>query len=335
MKAPDFWDKADWRGMALQPIAVLYGLIAETRLRRSPAGAVAIPVICVGNFTLGGAGKTPSVLMLAQMMQAIGHRTFILSRGYGARLSGPLLVDPNLHSARDVGDEPSLLARNFPVVIGADRLASAKLAIAHGASLLLMDDGLQNPRLKKSVNLAVVDGQSGVGNGRVFPAGPLRARLQAQLAITDAVLIIGDGERGGKLAEPAQALGCPVFRGRLVPDDEAHRLAGQQALAFCGIGRPEKFRRTLESVGIDVQGFFAFSDHHVITKHEADYLLHKAAREGLALVTTAKDQARLLGDPYTRQALAGLVNVVGVKLEIADTTAFKDWLLGRIKTTLT
>lgn len=335
MKAPDFWDKADWRGMALQPIAVLYGLIAETRLRRSPTGAVAIPVICVGNFTLGGAGKTPSVLMLAQMMQAIGHRTFILSRGYGARLSGPLLVDPNLHTARDVGDEPSLLARDFPVVIGADRLASAKLAIAHGASLLLMDDGLQNPCLKKSINLAVVDGQSGVGNGRVFPAGPLRARLQAQLAITDAVLIVGDGECGGEVAEQAQALGCPVFRGRLVPDDEAHRLAGQQALAFCGIGRPEKFRRTLESVSIDVQGFVAFSDHHVLTKDEADYLLHKAAREGLALVTTAKDQARLLGDPYTRQALAGLVNVVGVKLEISDTTAFNDWLLGRIKTTLT
>lgn len=330
MKAPAFWDENGWPAHALRPLGFAYTQLAEARLRQAPAGAVAAPVICVGNFTLGGAGKTPTVLMLTRLLRGAGYQPFVLSRGYGGRLKGPLLVDRERHDAGSVGDEPSLMAQEVPVVIGADRLASARLAMTCGAHILVMDDGLQNPRLKRDVCLAVVDGQSGIGNGQVFPAGPLRARLKAQFEVVDALIVIGEGERGHDMALKAHRAGCLVFHANLVPDDQMRRLNGLKSLAFCGIGRPEKFRSSLEKCGVDVRGFIAFPDHHVISKTQADDLLRRAATEGLALVTTAKDQARLLGDPYTRQVLAGLVNVAGIDLVLEDQATFTTWLKDKI-----
>lgn len=331
LKAPGFWDRDSVTARLLQPVGFVYGLISGRRMRQSPAGSVAIPVICVGNLTLGGAGKTPTVTYLARYFASAGHRPFILSRGYKGRLAGPLIVDATKHTAEDVGDEPSLMGRDFSVVIGADRVASAQLALKAGATLLLMDDGLQNPRLKRDIKLAVVDGASGVGNRLVFPAGPLRAGLDAQLGFADAVLVIGNGEKGQIVAARALKLGTPVFTGALVPDEAAKRLAGLKALAFCGLGRPEKFRASLEQVGVDLAGFVAFADHHVPTKDEADSLVRRAQKDGLALVTTPKDQARLLGDAYTRQVLAGLVNVAGIELALDDESAFLSWMREKIK----
>jgi len=326
VKAPAFWDEDNWRSRLVAPFAALYGAISQARLRRPPAGAVDVPVICVGNFTLGGAGKTPTVLFLARHFRSLGERPFVLSRGYGGSLKGPLVVNPAHHHAGEVGDEPSLMAQEVPVVIGADRLATARLAVAQGASLLLMDDGLQNPRLKRDCRLAIVDSVSGIGNARVFPAGPLRAPLGAQFELCDGVLLIGEGPRGAAVALTAAQHGKPVFRGRLVADDAARRLAGLKVLAFCGIGRPEKFRASLSEAGVEIGGFVAFADHHVLAKHEADQLMRRATAEGLALVTTPKDQARLLGDPYTRQALAGLVNVAGIDLVLDTPDEFIAWL---------
>ena len=326
MKAPAFWDEDNWRSRLAAPFAALYGAISQARLRRPPAGAVDVPVICVGNFTLGGAGKTPTVLFLARQLRARGERPFVLSRGYGGSLKGPLVVNPARHHAGEVGDEPSLMAQEVPVIIGADRLAAARLAVAHGASLLVMDDGLQNPRLKRDCRLAVVDNASGIGNARVFPAGPLRAPLAIQLDLCDGILLVGAGGRGAAVARAAGQRGKPVFRGRLVADEATRRLAGLKVLAFCGIGRPEKFRASLSEAGVEIGGFVAFADHHVLVKHEADHLMRRAAEEGLALVTTPKDQARLLGDPYTRRALAGLVNVAGIELVMDEPENFIAWI---------
>lgn len=326
MRAPDFWYDGGWQGVILHPLGLLYGLVSSRRMCRKPSGSVAMPVICIGNLTLGGAGKTPTVLYLARHLATAGHRPAILSRGYGGSLKGPLVVDPERHDAGAVGDEAALMARDWPVVIGADRVSAAQVAVSAGADFLIMDDGLQNPGLKRHGNLVVVDGEAGIGNGRIFPAGPLRAVLETQLALCDAMLVIGKGAEGDRLALQASKRGMPVFRGMLQPDEAAHRLAGLKVLAFCGIGRPEKFRRSLEAVGADIRGFVAFGDHHVLVKHEADALVERAAREGLALVTTPKDQARLAGDAYTRQALAGLVNVAGIDLVIEEAEAFSDWV---------
>lgn len=331
MKAPSFWDEGGWLARLLAPAGAIYDAFSCRRLRQPACGAVDIPVICVGNFTLGGAGKTPTVLFLARHFLARGERPFILSRGYGGSLKGPVIVEPERHHAGEVGDEPSVMAREIPVVIGADRLAAARLAVAQGASLLIMDDGLQNPHLHRDCTIAVIDGASGIGNGRVFPSGPLRANLHAQLRLCDGVVLIGEGARGEAVASVAAQHGRPVFRGRLVADEATKRLAGLRVLAFCGIGRPEKFRVTLSEAGVEIAGFVAFGDHHVLLKHEADALMKRAADEGLALVTTPKDQARLLGDAYTRQNLAGLVNVAGVDLVMAAPDEFVTWLAASIK----
>ena len=327
MKAPRFWQEAPgWRSLALSPVSALYAVIANQRLNQAPTGRTQIPVICVGNFTLGGAGKTPTVLYLARKFREAGHHPAILSRGYGGRLKGPVLVDLTRHDAGDVGDEPALLAKDFPVIIGADRVASAHLAEKHGASILIMDDGLQNPKLARDIKLAVVDGEVGIGNACVFPAGPLRASLSAQMKLIDGLLVIGGGEVAEPVMKLAAAHGRPVFRGMLVPDIASNRFAGLRALAFCGIGRPDKFRRSLEAVGVNIVKFFAFADHHVLTKVQIDDLLRQAIQEGLALITTAKDQTRLMGDAYGRKILAGLVNVAGIDLVIAQDDQFMSWL---------
>ncbi|MGC1694090.1 MAG: tetraacyldisaccharide 4'-kinase, partial [Pseudolabrys sp.] len=214
MREPAFW----WRKPGLlsgllAPAAACYGAIAARRMAKAGAHA-AVPVLCVGNFTHGGAGKTPTALWLAKMLEYAGEKPFCLSRGYGGSIAGPQRVDPKLDGAAQVGDEALLLARVAPTIIAHDRVAGAEAARTGGASIIVMDDGLQNPSLAKDFTLAVVDGRRGIGNGRVFPAGPLRAPLATQLARTGALLVIGDGNPGIKTD-------LLVFHGRLVPDAAA------------------------------------------------------------------------------------------------------------------
>jgi tetraacyldisaccharide 4'-kinase len=297
MRAPAFWNAAKPGLLArlLQPAGALYG--AATARRMGGTGTRVGPrVVCVGNFTLGGAGKTPAALAIAERLSAAGERVAFLSRGYGGSLSGrsPVEVDVERHAAAEVGDEPLLLARRAPTVICADRVEGAIMARRLGASVVVMDDGLQNPAVIKDERVAVVDGAVGVGNGLCFPAGPLRAPMAAQWDHVDAVLIVGPGEAGERVAIEALRRGKRVERGRLAPDESVvARLRGRRLLAFAGIGRPEKFFATLREAGLDVAATRVFPDHHAFTSGEIAELARRASKEGLTLVSTEKDVVRL------------------------------------------
>src|SRR4051794_24351770 len=200
MREPSFW----WRAGGLMsgllsPLAAIYGAVAASRLAR-PGRTAGIPVVCVGNLTLGGAGKTPAAIAAARMLDAAGRRPFVLSRGYGGALAGPVQVDPARHRAAEIGDEPLLLARFAPTIVSRDRAAGADMARAAGAGSIVMDDGFQSPGLHKDRSILVVDGRRGIGNGWVFPAGPLRAPLDSQLRRAQALLVIGSGQAGGGCA---------------------------------------------------------------------------------------------------------------------------------------
>lgn len=295
MRAPGFWWHAAPTPAArlLAPVAAVYGTLAARRMARAGAAAPC-PVVCIGNFTLGGAGKTPTALAVAALLRDLGRRPAFLSRGYGGRLPGPLRVDPARHGAGDVGDEPLLLARAAPAIVARDRVAGALACRAAGADVVVMDDGLQNPSLAKDLALAVVDGPVGLGNGRVFPVGPLRAPAEAQWRRIHAVLAIGDGAPGDRVLAEATRRGLPALRGRLVPDPEAAApLRGRPVLAFAGIGRPQKFFATLRDLGADLRETRAFPDHHAFTAAEVEALTAEAARRDLLLVTTEKDRVRL------------------------------------------
>jgi tetraacyldisaccharide 4'-kinase len=303
MREPAFW----WRGAGpqaqlLAPLGLIYGTITARRMAKGGKRA-GLPVLCVGNFTLGGAGKTPTVIMLAKMLADAGGRPFCQSRGYGGIEAGPKLVDGRSDSAAQVGDEALLLARAVPTVVAHDRVAGAELARSHGASVIILDDGLQNPSLAKDFTLAVIDARRGIGNGRVFPAGPLRAPLDAQIARTDALLLVGEGNAADGVAARLRALSRPVFHARLVPDKAAiAALRGQNVLAFAGIGDPDKFFATARTAGIVVSRRRVFPDHHRYTPQDASELILRAEHSALALLTTEKDRARMDGDPR----LAGL-----------------------------
>lgn len=290
MRAPGFW----WRepglaAAALAPLGALYGAVAARRMGRTGA-TVPAPVVCVGNFVVGGAGKTPTAIFLAGRLAAAGERPFLLSRGYGGSLDGPTLVDGRTHRASEVGDEPLLLATAAPTVVARDRPAGASFAADRGAGVIILDDGLQNPALAKTLTLAVVDGARGVGNGRCLPAGPLRAPLAAQFARTDMVLVIGPGAPGAALAMEARRRGLAVHHGALVPDpQDAERLRGRRVIAVAGLGRPEKLRDTLEAIGARTERFVALGDHAVPSAKQARAIADAARAADALVVTTEKD----------------------------------------------
>ena len=327
MREPTFW----WRpagatAALLSPLGVAYGAVAAARMAR-PGRRVDVPVICIGNPTLGGAGKTPTAVAVAQLLDTAGRRPFVLSRGYGGSLAGPVRVDPARHSAGEVGDEPLLLARHAPTIVGRDRAAAADAARIAGAGSIVMDDGFQSPALHKDRSILVIDGRRGIGNGRVFPAGPLRAPLERQLCLASAVLVIGSGEAGDAVAAAMSARGLPIFHGRLDPDAEAVTvLKGRPLLAFAGIGDPEKFFATLRDAGLDVRACVAFPDHHRYRRVEASDLIARAERDGLVLVTTEKDLARLARQDDLA-ALAGVARPLPVRLAVNERDAFRDFIL--------
>jgi tetraacyldisaccharide 4'-kinase len=294
MHEPAFWYRpSSWISRLLLPLGALYGAVAGRRLQRQGLDA-GIPVLCVGNYHVGGAGKTPAVLALAKMLRELGETPVVLSRGYGGRLRGPIKVDPERHVAADVGDEPLMMARTVPVVVARDRVDGVALARSQGASVILMDDGFQNPAIAKDASLIVIDGERGLGNGYVFPAGPLRAPLQAQFERTDALIVVGDGPAAKAVAAAVAARGKPVLSAHLKPHDgSVALLRGKRALAFAGIGDPARFFSTLRASGIEVVGVRAFADHHPFSKGEIETLIAEAKRDGLTLVTTEKDLARL------------------------------------------
>lgn len=330
MRAPAFWQRApSLAANLLRPAGFVYGAVAARRMRRAGERA-GVPVICVGNFTAGGAGKTPTALAIAQMLTEAGERPVFLTRGYGGRLHGPVRVDPARHGALDVGDEPLLLVRIAPAIVARDRPAGARLAVAEGASVIVMDDGLQNPSLAKDLRIAVVDGETGVGNGLCLPAGPLRAPLSAQWPRIDGAIVIGAGAGGEAVARETLRAGKPLIRARLEPDPAAAAgLRGRRVLAFAGIGRPAKFFATLAACGAEIAARQAFPDHHSFTAPEMAALVARAEADGLALVTTEKDFARIETAPALR-AYAPRIAPVPVRLALDGDGALRNMLAARV-----
>ncbi len=328
MREPAFWRMDAPRGSAaltralLSPLAALYGWIGQRRIDKTTPFDVGIPVICVGNITLGGTGKTPVSQTILARLQAMEKTPHALSRGYGGRLKGPVMVDPDVHTAADVGDEPLLLARSAPAWISRSRPQGADCAVRAQADLIVMDDGHQNPSLKKDLSLVVVDGVTGWGAGRVFPAGPLREKVSRGLSRADAVIVMTPGPD----AEPGyrdlrlEDLEIPVLHAWLAP--LAPPPPGK-LLAFAGIGRPEKFFDSLVAAGGDVCDLADFPDHHPYSMADLNRLEILAKSHQAQLITTEKDWVRL--PPDWRES----VTAWPVRAEFANPAAL-DALLHRV-----
>jgi tetraacyldisaccharide 4'-kinase len=330
MREPAFWfGRPSLPSRLLSPVAAIYGAIAGRRMTTAGRRA-AVPVICIGNYHVGGAGKTPATIALAAMLRKLGERPAVVSRGYGGRLQGPVPVDATSHKAFDVGDEPLMMAAKVPVIIARDRVAGAAMAAASGATVILLDDGFQNPALLKDISLIVMDSHRGIGNGCVFPSGPLRAPLAAQIARTDALILVGAGTATDNIEMEILKRRRPVFRSCILPDEKSVKaLRGQRVLAFAGIGDPARFFATLGQEGIEVIETRAFADHHAFRKNELKSLQDKARAQSLTLVTTEKDMARIASDT----ALAGFapsITAFPIVLEISDRTALTALLAERL-----
>jgi len=286
MRAPSWWEHSGLLSTLLKPLSCLYSGAGMLRAKIVTPQKMSVPVLCVGNFTAGGAGKTPTVMALAYKLTAMGERPHVISRGYGGSITESTMVDVTAHKAFDVGDEPLLISKAAPCWVGSRRVDSARSAIARGATVLLMDDGFQNPELVKDVNLVVVDGGYGIGNGAVIPAGPLREPLEEALSRADYVLIIGDDVH--KVADRVGSV--PVLQATIEANDT---LEDKKYIAFAGIGRPEKFVETLKDMGIEPLNFHAFPDHYEYNTGEIEALLAEAKEKNTTLITTTKDAVKI------------------------------------------
>ena len=317
MRPPEFWtNPPDAPGLAarlLSPLGWVYASLGRLRRAFARPYAPGAPVICIGNPTVGGAGKTPTALAVCDRLAALGATPHLLSRGYGGRKRGPHRVDPKKDRAIDVGDEPLLMARRRPVWIGSDRRKTARAAISAGADVLVMDDGHQNPYLRKDLSILVVDAAIGYGNERVIPAGPLREPVEDSFARADAAILIG--QRPADRPWPWTRPDRPTLHARLTPDTGGRSLRGEKVLAFAGIGRPEKFFETLRELGAELIDAVSFPDHYAYNAAMLQRLEARAASSGAILATTEKDAARF------PQWFQGRALVVTVELGFADPSA--------------
>ncbi|MGB8818941.1 MAG: tetraacyldisaccharide 4'-kinase [Rhizobiaceae bacterium] len=292
-EAPPFWwEKPDWRAWALSPVSALYGMVAKSRMQRAKPPQINLPVLCVGNLTVGGGGKTPTSVAIVQAAKKLKLKPGVVSRGYGGVNSGTRLVDADHDLAAHVGDEPLLIAQHAPVAVSANRLAGAKLLESQGVDFIILDDGFQSMRLKTDYNLVVVDARRGIGNGHVIPGGPLRAPLAPQLGHADALLRLGAGDAADGLVRMAARAGKPVFVAKTVPSRKMD-LKGKRVLAFAGIADPEKFYDSLTAAGAVISLARSWPDHHYYADDELNELHQTAVAGDLVLVTTEKDSMRL------------------------------------------
>ncbi len=320
MRPPEFWHRPGVTGSILSPLSLVWR--AGSCIRNNFSGKpwiAPIPVLCVGNLTAGGAGKTPLAIDLTRALSGIGHKPHLLSRGYGGTTSGPALVDPKGHSALETGDEPLLLAEAAPTWVSQNRIAGAKKAIENGATIIVMDDGYQNNDLAKNLSILTIDGGYGFGNGHVIPAGPLRETISSGLMRCDAAVIIGEDRYG--VAQTIEK-SCPLFRARVVaiPNPE---VPGRKVFAFAGIARPPKFYETLQELGCDIIGTQDFPDHHKFDPDELIKICDHATQLGAVPVTTEKDYVRL---PEEAQPL---IKTIRIALEWEEENAHER-LLDRV-----
>ncbi|MCO5731138.1 tetraacyldisaccharide 4'-kinase [Rhizobium sp. SSA_523] len=317
---PFWWTKADWRAWSLYPVSCLYGSIAGRRMARARPPQVAVPVLCVGNFTVGGAGKTPTAIAIARAAKAKGLRPGFLSRGYGGSLDQTVLVDPHHHRADAVGDEPLLLAREAITVISRRRFQGAERLVAEGADFIIMDDGFQSARLAIDFALVVIDSDRGIGNGHVVPGGPVRAPLRQQMLQMSSLLKVGRGNAADPLVRQAARAGKPVGVATLLPRPMPE-LQASRLFAFAGIADPTKFYRTVQSLGGEIVATRDFPDHHYFTEDEMADLMADAEAQQLTLVTTAKDAARLRGHHGAAASLLSNTKIVEVDMVFDDPQA--------------
>lgn len=316
-KPPAFWYDASGAGLwgaALSPLGALYGWLSKKRFDLYYPVPMSRPVICVGNLVAGGAGKTPVVLSIVEMMQDRGYNPHILTRGYGGEEPGPLQVAPSRDTAEDVGDEALLLVEQAPTWVSRNRALGAQAAIDTGANLIVMDDGFQNAALYKDFSLLVIDGGAGFGNGHVMPAGPLREEISFGLSRADAVVIVGD-DKTGAADTVRQHRDIPILRAKLVPDADNPDLAGKSVFAFAGIGRPEKFKETIEATGAKLDGWGSYPDHMPYTEADLAELVAAAEAQNAIIVTTTKDYVRL------PESIRPKVQKFSVRLEWEDADA--------------
>lgn len=324
MRTPGFWftppDRPGLLPRLLAPLGWLYATGTARRLRQ-PGYAPQVPVICVGNLSAGGAGKTPTVIALLDRLSARGHAAHVVSRGYGGSLAGPVRVNEAQHRAEDVGDEPLLLSAFAPVWVAKDRAQGVRAAEAAGARVILLDDGFQSPAVKPSLGLVVVDANRGFGNGLCIPAGPLREPVATGLSRADLVLTIGDAAAQARFdAAWGAAIPVPRLRGELRPLAMGMDWQGTRVLAFAGIADPSRFFATLRAEGADLVRGEALGDHETLSDTLLRRLEAEAAATGAQLVTTEKDAARL--SPAWRTRILTLV----VRLQVADWSALDDRL---------
>ncbi|MGE3530026.1 MAG: tetraacyldisaccharide 4'-kinase [Methyloceanibacter sp.] len=327
LEAPFWWyRKKGALASALAPLGRVYGRIAERRFAGVTPYRSSLPVICIGNFTAGGGGKTPTAIAIASLLKALGAKPAFLTRGYGGTSKGPVLVAKG-RSAEEVGDEPLLLAEAAPTMVAADRVAGAKAIEATEADVIVMDDGFQNPSLEKDLSLVVVDAGVGVGNGLVMPAGPLRAPLSEQMARADALIVIGDGGRAAPVIETFARQGRPALKARMVPRLDKRWLTVLPVIGFAGIARPSKFFDTLRGNGARLIDARAYRDHYRYSERQARSLLKEAKDYNAMLVTTEKDWVRLPDDDGSDAAeLKHRSRPFAITIEFDDAAAVKELL---------
>ncbi|MEM7068601.1 MAG: tetraacyldisaccharide 4'-kinase [Pseudomonadota bacterium] len=315
-EAPPFWWKnPGWQAWLLSPFSFIYGRAAGKRMEFSASVAVDAPVICVGNFIVGGAGKTPTVELLSKHVRARGLRPGVLTRGHGGAITSPTIVRRNRHNAHDVGDEALLHAKHAITVVSADRPSGAELLMKQGCELILMDDGFQNPSLEKDFNLVVVDAKRGLGNGFAMPAGPMRVPFRHQLFHADTILVIGEGARGDAVVRKCAKAGKPIIRAMVKPRGT---LPEKPYFAYAGIADTTKFTDTLQLIGADLRGTEAFGDHHFFTQDECDELIQQAKALDAKLITTAKDAERLRGVSPAHDRLLEESEILDITLQVED-----------------
>lgn len=317
MKTPNHWKNKNFISLLLSPFGYMYGFVTHLRLKYKTSRKVSVPVICIGNLTAGGTGKTPVAISIASLLQQQGLTPFFVSRGYGGSLKN-ILVNSSLHTPQQCGDEPLLLAQQAPVVVNPDRFAGANTAINNGADIIIMDDGFQNPTLYKDLSFLVFDGSFGVGNEFCIPAGPLRENITEGLKRADAIIIIGEDKYNLQ-----QRFSLPCFCGKIKPQPQNTK--NKKVIAFAGIGNPQKFYNSLKECGFHLLETNDFPDHHYYNEAELNQLINKAQQQDAILYTTSKDFVKI------PQHLQQYFHVLEICIKWENQQALIEFIINRVK----